>query len=349
MQEQVRKGEFTDELMKRINSRVGAAFPTPADGEDLNNDEFSPTVAVRNRTIKRLYDAHSAITSDKLAAAGQARPILLLAQVQSATPTKKDYSDQKKKSERYVRRKQPAFLTRKESDYLDTLHDKTFDNIPMASYLYVGAWVLVSCNLGVRRKLANGTRGQVVNWQFPEGTTFELRTYHGVKVRCPVDSFGRPVHVDCVYVKIPGRDLNVTTPYQPANLPADVVCIPRIQHVCANAVPLPPKLVRSNRSSVGVKITQVPLRTAQFLSHYAIQGQQFPTYDIHEMTPRAFYILFSRGKNGLSSLRLREPLTRRFCNDAAPPAATVAEMDRLQRLHEETKIRFEETHETPEA
>jgi len=87
--------------------------------------------------------------SDGLDARGDDRPIVLLAEVSASSHARK----KKTHSEN---------LSNRERMYLDTLPDSSFKRTPMGFFLYHGANILVTQNLGVRYGTANGTRGRVI-------------------------------------------------------------------------------------------------------------------------------------------------------------------------------------------
>ena len=86
--------------------------------------------------------------SDGLGARGDDRPIVLMAEVSASSPARKENTHKN--------------LSDRERMYLDTLPNSSFKRTPMGFFLYHGANVLVTQNLGVRYGVANGTRGIVV-------------------------------------------------------------------------------------------------------------------------------------------------------------------------------------------
>jgi len=224
--------------------------------------------------------------------------------------------------------------------YLDTLPDTAFNRTPIAFFLYHGANVLVTQNLGVRYGVANGTRGIVVGWQFPPNTTFNDFCYHGVQARLP------SAPVECVYVHVTNVRLKKRAPNQPPGLPANVICLPRSTVQVNDPVALPANV--SNRKSTRLRIKQVPLRQAIVLTTYSIQGTQFSKYIIAETVPKSMYVQMSRGTEGVASFTLRHRLDKAFATAASPSAALVEEMSRLQSLHETTKSRFEQARGAPQ-
>ena len=345
LQEEVRNGDWTDQLREDINSRFEAQLE-PVDMTDpavIANREadYCPTVVVHNETRQALYNAHMTIISDTLVQNGGERPILLRAEIQSAHPIKTDDCSvlAKRKKRTISKSSRPAPLTQMEEIYLNTLPDSDFDRTPLGLFLYYGAYVLITQNLGVRYGIANGTRGKVVGWQFPQGTEFINTTYHGVHARLPVRN-GQIVRVECVHVQVTNVTLKQRAPHQPTGLPPNVISLPCIKLTTQTAIPLPTGI--SNRQNVGLRIIQVPLRQAIVLTTYSVQGGQFLRYTIAESTPKAFYVQFSRGTQGLASLSLRRFITPSFSKAARPNEDLITELKRLQRLHDETKIRFVE-------
>jgi hypothetical protein len=138
-----------------------AIVPVNQHEENVQNPEahYCSTIVTSNATRQILYEAHMATLSDTFNQQGKERPIIHIAQIST-------YSNQAK------RRKHVAPLQQIERTYLDTLPDSHFDRMPIAFFLYRGANVLITQNIGVPYGLANGTRGIVLAWQFPTGTTF---------------------------------------------------------------------------------------------------------------------------------------------------------------------------------
>jgi hypothetical protein len=262
-----------------------------------------------------------ATLSDTFDQQGKERPIILIAQIST-------YSNQAK------RRKHVAPLQQVERTYLDTLPDSHFDRMPIAFFLYRGANVLITQNIGVPYGLANGTRGIVLAWQFPTGTTFRAICYHGVQVQLP------SAPVECVFVRVTNVKLKKKAHNQPQNLPPNTVCLPNITVRVTDGIDVPAHI--SHRKKMFVQLTQIPLRQALVLTSYNVQGNQFNQYIIAETAPKQFYIQMSRGQHGIESFTLKRELTRSFASQAKPNDFLVAELERLQALHVQTTARIHE-------
>ena len=86
---------------------------------------------------------------------------------------------------------------------------------------------------------------------------------------------------------------------QPDNLPEDVVALPLRTFSAKISFE---KLSCHNRTSVSVTMTQIPLRAANALTSYSVQGKQFDRYCIYETQATQFYTQISRGRQGLESV-----------------------------------------------
>jgi hypothetical protein len=324
LQEHVREGIWSDDTLRALNSRFLAAIvPVNQDEENAQNPEahYCPTIVTSNATRQILYEVHMATLSDTFNQQSKERPIILIAQIST-------YSNQAK------RRKHVAPLQQVERTYLDTLPDSHFDRMPIAFFLYRGANVLITQNIGVPYGLANGTRGIVLAWQFPTGTTFRAICYHGVQVQLP------SAPVECVFVRVTNVKLKKKAHNQPQNLPPNTVCLPNITVRVTDGIDVPAHI--SHRKKMFVQLTQIPLRQALVLTSYNVQGNQFNQYIIAETTPKQFYIQMSRGQHGIESFTLKRELTRSFASQAKPNDFLVAELERLQALHVQTKARIQE-------
>jgi len=65
------------------------------------------------------------------------------------------------------------------------------------------------------------------------------------------------------------------------------------------------------RKSVMVEMEQVPLRPANVVTSYVIQGSQFDRQIIFETSPTEFYTQMSRSKTGLDGISIAEGASRR--------------------------------------
>jgi hypothetical protein len=321
LQEHVRNGTWSEETLRALNSRFEAKIvPVNQDAGNSQNAEahYCPTTVTTNTTRQTLYEVHMASLSDKFSQEGGERPIILMAHV---LPYLKGTQ----------KRKHVTPLQQREFTYLHTLPDSKFDRMPIAFFLYLGANVLITQNIGVPYGLANGTRGIIVAWQFPTGTTFREIVYNGAKAQLP------SAPVECIFVRVTNVTLKKSAPNQPQNLPENTVCLPRITVRVSDGIDVPAHV--SNRKKFFAEVTQVPVRQALILTSYSIQGNQFDRYIIAETTPQHHYAQMSRGKNGIESFTLKRRLDKSFANQAKPSTSLLAETQRLQFLHEQTKQR----------
>jgi hypothetical protein len=363
LQQRVRDGEWGNgELADRINTRVNADFtddvaPAPvrrpnhgaaaaeatetptAPKTAQDQSDYRPIFVSLNKTRTKMHEGHMRSMSDKLQEAGRDLPILVQATIK---PIKRRTKIPNPKHRKYLRPE--------ERHYLHTLPDNKFDRLPPVFFLYAGAYVLFSQNMSIKYGIANGTRGRVVGYQFPPGTIFKDSTYKDIKVRIPMrpqddpnednDEITHPVRPDFVLVEVLSAATLRKAPGQPPNLPRNVVAVPVITQSVSTNIPLPENIhQKKHRTTVGVTITQVPLRQAAVLTNYSIQGNQYSRFIIAESMPSQFYIPFSRGKKGLNSLILRFHLDRLFTSRAKPSPELLAAMTNLRTLHDATKAR----------
>ena len=338
MQTDIRNGKFTDESIRVLNR---LSFSSK-----FNKNEYTPIVTTSNANLKLLYEQKATLIANYMTRAGLELPILLLADLKSAVSRTQNndtsqcpLDSRRNRKRKRPSNKKPAPLTSDELRYLDRLPDTCFDNIPVAFFLYLGAPAMISINLGVKYQLANGTMGEIIGWQFPNGTTFENSFYHGVPVRIPLLN-GLPVHIEAIFFKVTSYKLVHIPPGQPLNLPPNTICIPRLNHTINKPIPLPQTDLQSSRSSVGVQIDQIPVRTAEILTHYNVQGSQYDQYLIWDLHAKSFYQTFSRGKRGLSSIKFRSKITREFADKVIARTSINDEIKRLQPLHDHTKSRL---------
>ena len=322
LQENIRNGIFTDQMIDEINSRYMAEFP--------EKHEHHCTVTKKNDDIKIMYDAKMKNLAQCMIRNGDEAPILILADIQcnSCVMNGVNYSSKRRNSSGML-------LTGEEMNFLDTLNDKTFDNYPMGFYLYIGAQVIISQNIANEDQLSNGTRGIVVGYQFTDDTSFKSSTYHGVPVRLPTVD-GKISYVRAVYVKITSYILKKMPTGQPSNIPPNTIAFVRKRHRVKDPIKLNSAI--SARSLVRVTITQIPLRTGEILTPHAMQGSQFEQYTINNFDSISFYQLISRGKNGLKSIRMEKKVDRAFANKVITNTDIFRnEVNRLRVLHENTK------------
>jgi hypothetical protein len=95
-------------------------------------------------------------------------------------------------------------------------------------------------------------------------------------------------------------------------------------------------ILGGSQIEVKLKITQIPLRQAQVLTCYAIQGNQYKKYIIAELDPSTFYIMFSRGSEGLESLSLRHSITEKFAKKCKPKKDLLKHIEELASYNQST-------------
>ena len=349
LQTKVRVGDWSDpNTMDTINSRYNASFPAdtePAPGDkprDTSEDDYVPIMVVENKVRHQIYDAQMRALSPVLRAHNRDLPILLRA---SFDPIKRQHS----------RSTHRATFTHKELKHLLQLRDHELERLPSNLLVYIGKYVLFTHNIGLPYGIANGTRGRIVGYQFPKGTTFEETTYKGIAVRIPIaakragaaaptadEHPTKSAHakVDFVLVEVLTSATLTPAPNQPPGLPRNTIAVPIIAHPITRNVAFPPSVHGpKGRKSAGVTMHQVPLRQAAVLTNYSIQGNQYRRYIIAQAKARQYYIPFSRGKCGLSSIILRIKLDTKFTEQAKPPQHLTDAIARLRALHAATKLR----------
>ena len=328
LQSDIRNGVFSDEMIDTLNTRVMSDF-----SNDVNSAGLVPVITNLNVKIKKWYDSNTKALSNMMLSNGDEPPILLLADLHCKSCLRKgDVDPLKRKCNPRI------ILTAEEMEYVDSLPDTTFDNYPMAFYLYIGANCIIAKNIATKYQLANGTRGVVVGYEFPRDHYFKLQVYHGVTVR--VAYVGEnPTHVRAVFFKV-SCPLRHIPPGQPKGLPNNTVALVRtINHPVEKPVRL--QCENSVYKSLWVNISQVPLRTADMLTPYSVQGSQFDRYVIKDFDVKSFYQVISRGKNGLESIRLEKPITRKFADSVIKNDTFRKEIERLEQFHVETKNRVD--------
>jgi hypothetical protein len=331
LQDKVRLGKWDASTIAAINSRVNAKLPaapvhyvgsSTAGGQAVSSNEmclmdadYCPTVVSTNAMRQIVFEEHMKILSEQFIRDQRELPILILADIQEV------------KSKQRSRRKA---LTEGQLDYVKTLTDNKMDRMPYAFYIFMGAYVLFSHNLGIQYGIANGSRGRIIGWQFPSGTLFQETTYKLIQVRIPIGN----VWPDFVLVQLANPNLQKKAPSQPPNLPDNVIAVPIIEHRVRELIKIP--ISTSSNIEVKIKITQLPMRQAQVLTTYAIQGNQYKSYIIAEITPKNFYIMFSRGSEGLESLSLRHPITAKFIKDSKPKKDLLKHIEDLSTYNQAT-------------
>ena len=164
-----------------------------------------------------------------------------------------------------------------------------------------------------------------------------MRVYHGVTVR--VAYVGDDVaRVRAIFFKVT-CPLRRIPPGQPEGLPDNTVALVRtLNHPVDKPVQL--QCENSIYKSVWVSISQVPLRTADMLTPYSVQGSKFDRYVIKDYDVNSFYQVISRGKKGLESIRLEKRITKKFAESVKKNDTFRKEIHRLQEFHEETERRL---------
>jgi hypothetical protein len=319
LQQKIRRGQWDKRVSKAIHGQVGAKLPSALPEKSIIGDEtiyepensFCPVLVTRNQTRavlehQRLLAVCATTTSD------DDLPIGIFGSFATGKRTRS--------------------LSQVETSFLRTLPDSSFNKAPPFLALYPGAWMLITSNLNVACGLGQGTRCRVIGWPiFSPGTTFTIRTYQGCRLRIPSAA---PL---TVLVELTGSKLLAKPPGQPKDLPNNVVALPMENHrkssIDLSALP------NTTRSSVTVRVRQLPIRPADALTTYSVQSAQFQRFIIYETTPSEFYTQLSRGRNGLSSVSLGRPLPDSF--RPLSREATQTELARLKDLHRQTKSRFD--------
>jgi len=166
----------------------------------------------------------------------------------------------------YTSRKARYPLSDEEIDFLYGQTDNHFNKAVPYLALYRGAWMLISDNLNVKCGLGQGTRVRVIDWVFPDGTTFETMTFKNCRVRRP------PAPPLFVLAELTSTILKATPHGQPPNLPPNIVALPIHKHRRASVNVSGAR--NSTRSYVTVQLNQLPLRPANALTTHASQGSQ---------------------------------------------------------------------------
>ena len=316
LQEKIRQGEWNEDMNTTIRSRVGAPIiRPPASESDSRNPEhdYCPVLVTYNKTraaieLQRLQAICNSTTQD------DNLPILLLAEI------------------RINRRTKP--LSREEIDFMYNQPDNIFNKAAPYLALYRGARMLITDNLNVKCGLGQGTRARVIDWVFPDGTTFEIRTFKNCRVRKPS---ANPLFV---LVELTSTPLKGKPPGQPPNLPPNVVALPMYKHNKASVNVT--NVANNTRHSVTVRLHQLPLRPANALTTYAAQGSQFDSFVIHETNEREFYTQVSRAKEGLETISITTSTTLRADFAPATQEETEVELERLREQHVMTETTFEQ-------
>jgi hypothetical protein len=322
LQDNVRLGNWDKYTIDMINSRFTAEMTTV----DID-DDYCPTVVSYNKTRQVIYDEHMRLLSDKMSENGMELPILVLADLKATFSSPAKHVGGK----RYRKKGARLEVNEAQYSYLKTLTDDNFDRLPVELFLYVGAYVLSSLNLGVNYGMANGSRARIVGWQFPEGTLFEESVYNKIKVRVPIPCC-KP---DCVFIKLCTPNIMKKAPNQPIRLDQNVIAVPVISHPVRELVDIP--ISPTEKAAAKIRIKQVPIRQAQILTTYSMQGNQYDNYIIAELEKAdQFYIMFSRGSKGLGSISLKHQFTEAFAKKAKPKKDLIKHVAELLIRHEET-------------
>jgi hypothetical protein len=335
LQNIVRDGVYDDSTIATIRKQENADLPEP----ENKQDDYTPSLVSLNDTKQALHDRYMQLIQPKI----EEPPILVLAVFKPRQSNLRTQEKHNHTGTPLIRAEKVQPLTNAEIAHLRTLSDKSFERMEPAFYLYIGAVVLVTHNLALRYGLANGTRGIIVGWQYPEGTIYKPLIYKKTPVLVPVQPSGdKSMPIDFVLVEIDSKETLPILPNQPPNLPRNVVAIPLMTMSIKQPIKLPAHVRKTEgRKQVGISIVQLPIRQAQLLTLFNCQGGQFNRYYISEVThPNQFYIPFSRGKKTIKHISIRFPITSAFIDKAKPSKELVAETARLQALHVQTKQRL---------
>jgi hypothetical protein len=348
LQKNVRLGQWDETMVATINTCYDSSEPaftnalssttTPASDHSLK-----PIVVVRNATVKALYESKMRTLTHLYDQQERELPIILYASFENVRKRQRSTNSKNaKKAKTAQAPRNDSPITTKELEYLHTLPDSQFDRMMCAFFLYLGSYILVSQNLGLLYGLANGSSARVVGWQFPSNTCYKNTLYKGIKVQYPYDpDTNLQAQVDFILIELTTSSPFPRPPNQPPNLPQNVIAIPIIKHNVKKNIVVPPTV--SDRTSLSITIKQIPLRQADILTTYSIQGSQFQHYIIAETVPKQFYIAFSRGKLGLRSISLQLKLTTAFTRLCIPSKPLKDHMTHLETLHIQTKNEFNQT------
>ena len=287
----------------------------PASESDLQHPEhdYCPVLVTTNKT-------RAAIELQRLQAIGNSiannadLPILVLATIHTS-------------------RKARYPLSQEEIDFLYDHTDNHFNKAAPYLALYRGAWMLISDNLNVKCGLGQGTRVRVIDWVFPDGTTFETRTFKNCRVRRPS---APPLFV---LVELTSTILKATPPGQPPNLPPNVIALPMHKHRKASVSVSGARI--STRNYVTVRLNQLTLRPANALTTHASQGSQYEAFVIHETNASQFYTQVSRAKHGIDTVSITSPSTLKEGFAPATRKNTDIKLARLWEQHDRTAAIFE--------
>ena len=87
-------------------------------------------------------------------------------------------------------------------------------------------------------------------------------------------------------------------------------------------------------------MTQIPLRAANALTTYSVQGKQFDRYCIYETHAAQFYTQISRGRQGLESVFISSNFNKKM--NPSIRSNVITEMDRLKNQYMKTSRVFRE-------
>jgi hypothetical protein len=337
LQDKIRLGTWDAETIRIINTRLNAPLPqdegpsTAAlagsyDPTKIDAD-YCPTIVCENKTRLLVFEEHMRMLTAQFNQLGRSLPILVMAELLGYIYVQGVKKPGAKRRSKATNKK---YLNADQYSYLETLPDKLFDRMPVAQFLFYGAYVLFSHNLGVNYGIANGSRGRIVGWQFPLGTAFEEGEYHGIKVTRPIGG----AQPDCVFIELANPNIVKRAPNQPQDLPQNVIAIPMIQHHVKEPIDIP--ISPTETTGAKVRITQLPFRQAQVLTTHAVQGNQYKRYIIAEQKPANFYIQFSRGSEGLQSITMKHSIDEKFLKKSKPKQDLIKHMEDLQLFHENT-------------
>ena len=319
LQSKIRIGTYDRTTKELVEARVGAELaPAPADVKD---PDYIPMMGIRNETrrqleILRLQSISCNLTSDW--------PMLITA---------------------HIKAKSKINLSPAENNFIVNVPDSETDKVAPALPVYPGAYMLINNNIDVPCGLAQGTRCRVVGWpHFPPHTEFQDGFYHGARVRLPVrrNSFGsfERADPDYIYVELMSHPLRFKPLGQPKHLPCNVVALP----MCYKEMRVQLRnLLLNPRKSVKLKTLQLPLRPANALTTYGVQGCEFSRAIIVETNAMCFYTQISRGTQGLQSIVISKALPKNFKPSAN--LQVISEIERLRECHEATLQKFKQDQE----
>jgi hypothetical protein len=310
IQSKVRHGEYPKEVKAAIMGRIGKQPPPTVD------ESHHPFLVWKNKTRKLVEDFRIAVISAAAGADESKLPIAVFATMQASPRVK-------------------VPLSMEERDFINSLPDNRTDKIPVVNFLYKSAFMMITSNINTSCGLAQGSVVRLLDWDFPPGTVFKtapLPDAFKSRIRVPFLD-GQLVQPTCIYVKLISHNLRSKPQGQP-DLPDNVVALP----LRTSSVSITFEDFKNHRGSVKVCMTQLPVRPANALTAYSVQGKQFDSYVIYETQATQFYTQISRGTRGLESIFI----STNFRKEMQPSKRlnVLKEMNRLNDKFEHTKTLF---------